>query len=125
VLDDNIFILNQFKTAKKEGQKIIQIPDELRDNINIYLKFHPFIKLILSKKNNEPVPFLVNFKGQPINQINGITRILNRVFNKKISSSMLRHIYLSSKYNSVLEEQKKDSELMSHSLSTQKAYIKK
>ena len=37
---------------------------------------------------------------------------------------MLRHIYLSGKYSSVLKEQEKDSKLMSHNLLTQKDYIK-
>ena len=38
---------------------------------------------------------------------------------------MLRHIYLSSKYAPILEEQKQDSIMMSHNLQTQKDYIKK
>ena len=38
---------------------------------------------------------------------------------------MLRHIYLTDKYSEVKEEQKNDSDFMSHSLGTQKTYIVK
>jgi hypothetical protein len=57
--------------------------------------------------------------------VNAITRVLNRVFGKKIGSSMLRHIYLSDKYKDQNEEMKKDAEAMGHSLDLQRAYIKK
>ena len=59
---------------------------------------------------------------------NGLTKLLTRIFtrdlDKKISSSMLRHIYLSEKYGKELEERKKDSHNMLHSLEQQKNYIK-
>jgi len=37
---------------------------------------------------------------------------------------MLRHIYLSSKYGKVQDDMKDDAELMSHSTTQQKDYIK-
>jgi len=46
------------------------------------------------------------------------------VFDKKIGSSLLRHIYLTDKYGDKLKEQKKSAENMAHSLKTQKEYIK-
>ena len=36
-----------------------------------------------------------------------ITKILNKIFNKKISSSMLRNIFLTDKYTDVMSELKK------------------
>jgi hypothetical protein len=51
--------------------------------------------------------------------------MLNKVFGKKVGSSMLRHIYLSGKYGNELEEMKKDAEAMGHSVSQQKEYILK
>ena len=71
----------------------------------------------------ENVPFLVYYNKKHIPD-NGITRILNKIFNKKIGSSMLRHIYLSGKYGNVLEEQKEDAKMMGHNVMTQKDYIK-
>ena len=115
------FIFNIFKTSKKDGQLIVNIPDNLMIVIKKYIKYHPNKKLL----KNENIPFLVDYKGVPLTSINSITRILNKIFNKNIGSSMLRHIYLSSKYSKVLDQQKEDSKLMSHNLQTQKDYIKK
>ena len=54
-----------------------------------------------------------------------ITKILNSIFKpKKISSSNLRHIYLTSKYGNILDDMKKDASMMSHSLNQQKEYVK-
>lgn len=113
------FIFNVYKTAKKDGQLIVGIPDELMSIIKTYIRHHP-LKNQLPAEN---IPFLVFSDGKSVKD-NGITRILNKIFKKKIGSSMLRHIYLSSKYGNVLEAQKKDSELMSHNLNTARDYIK-
>ena len=123
-LDNNSFVFNVFKTSKKDGSMTIEIPAELREIINIYLKFHPLIKGKITKKF-QPVSFLVYYDGSPFTQNNSITRILNKVFGKKVSSSLLRHSYLSGKYGDTTDEQKKDAEMMSHSVSMQKDYIKR
>ena len=68
--------------------------------------------------------FLVSSDGTPITAVNAITRVLNRIFGKKVGSSMLRHIYLSNKYGDKLEEMKDDAEKMAHSLAQQKESIK-
>ena len=112
------FIFNQFKTVKKEGQVKIDIPDNLMSIIQEYIKLRKL------KPKDFPAPFLVDASGKVLNEINSITRILNKIFNKKIGSSMLRHLYLSNKYGKVKEEMKSDSEQMSHSTSTQADYIK-
>lgn len=115
------FIFNKYKSFKKHGSQIIDISPELFQDIQVYLRHHPSIQGKITKKTREP--FLVWADGKNF-QANTITRILNRVFKKKISSSMLRHIFLSNKYGDVLEEMKKDSEDMAHTLETQKSYIK-
>jgi len=117
-------IFNKFKTSKKDGSVTIDIPESLQHVISLYLKYHPLIKGKITKKFN-PVPFLVYYDGKPFSQVNSITRILNKVFGKKVSSSMLRHVYLSHNYGDTLEHMKNDSEMMSHSLAQQKDYIKK
>jgi hypothetical protein len=122
-LDAKKFILNKFKTSKKEGQKQIEIPQQLMDIISIYLKHHPLLKGSRLTKTTH-VHFLVFKDGKPLDKVNSITRVLNKVFGKHIGSSQLRHIYLSDKYGDIQEEQKKDSEMMSHSLGMQKDYIK-
>lgn len=114
------FIFNVFKTSKKDGQLIINIPEDLFTIIKLYIKYHP-LKHLLKKEN---ISLLVKYDGEPYKLENSITRILNKIFNKKIGASMLRHIYLSSKYKNIIKEQELDSKNMSHNLLTQKDYIK-
>lgn len=118
-------IFNKYKTAKKEGQKIIPLPEEFLPILSVYLKYHPLLRGKKITKTTPPTPFLVYHNGEPLDKVNSITRILNKVFGRKVGSSMLRHIYLSSKYGDVQEEQKKDAEAMGHSTQQQKDYIKK
>jgi integrase len=121
--DNQEFIFNVFKTAKKEGQQRIKIPDQLMELIKTYLKYHPVIK---GKKITKTIntPFLVYYSGNNLDKVNSITRILNKVFGKSVGSSMLRHSFLSNKYADVLKNQKEDAKLMGHSVSQQKDYVK-
>jgi len=123
-IDKQRMIFNKYKTSKKEGQSIIELPADLRPILQTYIKYHPLIKGKITKKF-QPVPFLVYADGKPLDQVNSITRILNKVFGKKVGSSMLRHIYLSSKYGDISEEQKKDAAAMGHSVDMARDYIKK
>lgn len=102
------FIFNVYKTAKTYGQQRVSIPTEMGKMIAYYLKR----KAVKDKEH----------KFLPFDKENGITRILNRIFGKKVGSSMLRHIFLSSKYN--ISEMKDDAEKMGHSLEEQKKYMK-
>ena len=125
------FIFNKFKTNKKYGQQVVSfLPEkddeklnEFNEALDIYLKFHPLNtkpNLKFSKKTE--FPFLVYPSGNAFTQVNSITRILNKIFQKNVSSSMLRHIYLSTKYN--IDEMKKDAQDMGHSLNEQRQYMK-
>jgi integrase len=118
------FIFHKYKTAKKHGTQTHDIPDSLWDAINKYLKYHPLWKGV-AKRKNDPVKFLVGFDGAPLTAVNAITRILNRIFGKKIGSSLLRHIYISDKYGDLIEEQKEDAEAMGHSVAQQRDYYKR
>ena len=113
-VDNKQFIFRNYKTEKTHGEQIIPINDDLMSIINLYIKHYP---QKLNKKFY--VPFLVNYKGEPLTKINDITNILNKIFDKKIGSSMLRKIYLTEKYSDVKKESKKDAELMAHSQSVQ------
>jgi hypothetical protein len=121
--DDCKFIFNKYKTSKKRGQEILNINEDLMNVINKYFKFHPLIK---NKKINTKThfQFLVNYDGGALPSPNGITRILNKIFSKHISSSMLRHIYLSHVYGDTINKMKKTADAMGHSVETQKEYIK-
>ena len=80
--------------------------------------------MYLKHRNNKTDYFIVDYDGNPLKNVNSMTYLLNNIFDKKISSSMLRHIYLS-KYENINEEQKKDSKAMAHSIGTQAYYIRK
>jgi hypothetical protein len=117
------FIFNKYKTAKKYGTQKIAIPNTpespLFDTLLAYLRFHAPFK---ATKGKEPVPFLVFADGRPLTAVNAITRILNKVFGKKVGSSMLRHIFLSDKYD--IKEMEEDAAAMGHSVEEQKKYMK-
>jgi integrase len=106
------FVFNKYKTSKTYGTQTVPIPKELADALTIYLKRVP--------KNSTSL--LIAYDGTPLTQANAITRILNKTFGKKIGSSMLRHIYLSSKYD--IDEMTTDATQMGHSLEEQKQYMK-
>jgi len=114
------FIFNKYKTAKKYGPQHINIPTALADVISLYLKHHPLVKG--NKTKTTEFKFLVFPDGTPLTAVNAITRILNRVFGKKIGSSMLRHIFLSSKYD--IKEMETDAAAMGHSVEEQKKYLR-
>ena len=103
------FILNNYKTEKKYHSVEIDIPDELKQVILLYLKYHP---LKLELKNKEfNIPFLVE-DSKELKTSTEITKILNKIFDKKISSSMLRNIFLTSKYGDLVNELKEDTKIM-------------
>lgn len=121
-LKNNEFIFNKYKTYKKNGELIEKIPEDLLQVIKVYLKYHPLYK---NNKKSNPY-FLVYYDGSPLSSVNSITRILNNIFNKKIGSSMLRHIFLSSKFGNTVEEMKQTAEKMGHNINTAiDVYIKK
>ena len=115
-LTGNQFIFNKYKTAKKYGVQKIAIPDDLLNILVSYLKHHPLWK---ESKGKTAVPFLVSPGGVPITALNGITRILNKIFGKKIGSSMLRHIFLSDKYSDLKDDMAEDAAAMGHSVAEQ------
>jgi len=114
------FVFNKYKTVKKYGVQRVPLNPALLDVLALYLKHHMLYK---ASKGKTAVPFLV-VEDRPLTAVNSITRILNKIFGKKVGSSMLRHIFLSNKYEGILEEQTADSAAMGHSLEQQRDYIK-
>jgi hypothetical protein len=113
------FVFNKYKTAKKYAEQIEAVPAELQGILHTYIAHHP-----LAKSKTKEFKLLVKADGTPLNTVNSITRILNRIFGKKVGSSMLRHVYLSSKYGDTIKEMEKDGVAMAHSSAVQKSYIK-
>lgn len=78
------FIFNNYKTAKKYGQQIVDISPKLYYILNKWKKLQPEgTKFILTNEKGEKLtPSALTFK-------------LNKIFGKKISVNMLRHIFIS------------------------------
>ncbi|NBU34251.1 site-specific integrase [bacterium] len=114
------FVFNKYKTAKKYGEQKVSIPNTaeapLGDALVMYLRHHPLV----NGKTKE-AKFLVAHDGTPLESVNAITRILNKIFRKKIGSSMLRHIYITGKYGDMKKEMEDDAEAMGHSVKEQQS----
>ena len=111
------FSLGAYKTKEKYGVKKIDIDSKLNTIINKWLS------------HNDTGWFLINKQHTGLSD-NSLTKLLNKIFSptgKKIGSTILRHVYLSEKYDPELQaEMKKDSDAMMHSVATQQGvYVKK
>jgi len=115
VMDSNKFIFNKYKTANSHGTQEFDVPKDLVDAIYLYLKVHPSNK-------KTPFQFLVQADGSELPSVNSMTRILNKIFGKNVGATMLRHIYLSSKYD--VAEMNDDAEKMGHTSGMQHEYMK-
>jgi len=111
------FVFKSFKTSKQYPDQKIPIPEELLAVIKLYLRYYPIQPVV------DGSPFLVFYDGTPLEKVNVITRILNKIFGKKIGVSMLRHSYLTDKYKDVNAEKAKDAIEMGHSLGQQTDYV--
>lgn len=118
-LKTNTMIFNRFKTVGEMGQQKVYYGNRTRfvEALERYLKYNP------NRSDTLPYHFLVRRNGNEMDDSLQLTKFMNRIFYPKmISSSMLRHIYLSDKYD--VEEMKKDAELMRHSEAQQHDYLK-
>ena len=111
-----MFILNKYKTDKKYHSVEIDIPNTLKEILILYLKFHPHRNQL--QEPNYDFHLLVDKQGEPFKNSTEITKRLNKIFDKKISSSLLRNKYLTGKYSGVMEELQKDTKAMATSVST-------
>lgn len=101
------FVLNKYKTSKKYEELDLPIEDkDLRKILRYYLKM-----------NGMGVLFKTS-TGKPLTRIE-LSKVLlkysEKYMNKKISTTLLRKIYLSSKYGNMKEELEKDNKVMGHS----------
>lgn len=107
------FKLNEYKTAKFQGEKIIPIKDmELRKLINKWAKINGTGFILVNITKNTPMTS------------NGISKYLNKIFmkhlGKKVSSSLLRSIYITHKYNGKMsiKDKKELANNMTHTMKT-------
>ncbi len=107
------FIYNVYKTSKKYGENVIPVPPELKPVMRMY------IKLMDYNVGDNIFPMSRN----AISQL--LLKTSKKYMGKNISSTMLRKIYLSSKYGKLKEEMEKDASMMGHSVDVaQSTYVK-
>lgn len=110
------FVFNVYKTAKKYKQQQVEIPNKLKLIIDKWNKLNPLDYLLVNTRMTDKI--------NPTQ----LTNLLYGFFNKPISTSILRHIYLSHIYKDVpaLKEMEERAEDMGNSVSeTFKTYVKK
>lgn len=110
------FVFNEFKTRKQKGQQIIEVPKSLLAILKKWIAVLP--------ADEDYVLF--DTKGNPITP-SQITHRLNTIFDKPISTSMLRHIFLTSKFSGVNLKDLKDTAnaMGQNNIETTLSYVKK
>jgi ribosomal protein L18 len=108
------FYFNVYKTAKIYGLQVIDVPKELDIIMKKWIKINTNDYMLYSTNGNKLTSPQV-------------TRILNKVFDKNVSTSMLRHIYLTNEYKDIpaLSKMQNIASEMGHSVSTAMEYIKR
>lgn len=110
------FVFNSYKNSKRLGRQVIEnIPKPLENLINTWKLF------------NKADYLLINHNGNKITQ-SRIASLLNEIFGgRNISTSMLRHIYLSNKFKDVnLQELTETANAMGQTdIRTTLAYVDK
>jgi hypothetical protein len=109
-INNDRFVFNKYKTSNTYGKQIQDISEEdgLLWALNTYLKHHPL-------RQYQFYPLLVSRDGKRVAG-NHITRVLNKIFGKKVGSSMLRHIFLSTKFGSAVADLDTTTKAMAHSI---------
>jgi hypothetical protein len=122
VIDAKQFIFHKYKTARSHGEQVFDVPAPLVDALSLYLTRHPILHSKKFTAKTPAFPLLCSLDGSPLTAVNAITRILNRIFGRRVGSTMLRHIYLSSKYD--VAEMNETADRMGHTGNVQREYLK-
>lgn len=110
----NRFIFNKHKNESKTGMKSVSFPPQFKTLLTKYMKYNKSEYLIHTHDNKQ----LTSIQ---------MSKHLNNIFDKKISTSMLRHIYLTEmeKSSPTLAERKSTAKEMGHSMNVAMTYVKK
>lgn len=107
-------IFNSYKTAKTYGTQTITLPKPLQTILNKWIKINPTEYLLFDSKLNK----LSNVK---------LNQRINKLFGKKVGVNGMRHLFLSDKYQDLIEKNKSldsDMQQMGSSRNQEKIYIK-
>jgi hypothetical protein len=111
-LKNKRFILKVYKTNTVYGTKFINLPKLIIKLVKKWQKLNNTGYLLINTTNKSPMTS------------NGITKYLNKIFKpKKVSTTLLRKLYLSDKYS--VQEMEDDAYIMGHSVKTQQLVYRK
>jgi hypothetical protein len=112
--DGSNFYFGNYKTKGTYAMQVVPVPDDLKKVLNSYLENRPF-------RSDD---LLIKKSGKSFTT-KDIQLTINKVLGKKIGCTLMRSIFLSSKYGDVMDEMKSDAENMATSTSViQSNYIK-
>jgi hypothetical protein len=103
------FVFNNYKTAGSYKQVEIDVPKELQDILAVWLKYKPTENnhLLLHPDVHPPMHYSAN----------DMTKVLKRAFNNKdMGVSVLRNVFLTTKYGNMTEQLKDDTAKMGTSV---------
>jgi integrase len=115
-LEKNKIVFNSYKTAKKYGSQIYEVPSPLIPIVKKYLRLNK-TDYLFPKRNSDACMTNVDYN-----------RTLQKIFGKTISVDNLRSIYLSEKYKNIpdLSDMQETATAMGHSIQTGlENYVKK
>jgi hypothetical protein len=123
-ITNGIFYFNNYKTASTYNTQEVEVNDRLHELLKCYVNIHPEK---LTAKNQ--IYLLCNYDGSKINNVSTLTRIFNNIFmksvGKRISSNLLRNIYLTNEFKPQNDKLNDTAYNMGTSSSTiQNIYIK-
>jgi integrase len=117
VVSTGTFVINDYKTSGSNGSIIFNVNSDLKKFIKKYISYSPDVKYLFYNQNMEPY------------SSSAFTNKINKIFKDAIgvplSTTMIRHIYLTNKYGDLKKEMYKDAKMMGHSTDTQQGiYVK-
>jgi integrase len=115
-LEKNKMFFNSYKTAKTYGQQVVDIPLQLKNILNKWIKINPTEYLLFDTNMNQLSSVKLNQR-------------LNKIFGeKKVGVNQLRHTYLTDKYGHTINQKEEINNIMSNmgsSLEMLDTYVKK
>ena len=115
-LEKNKMFFNSYKTAKTYGQQVVDIPLQLKNILNKWIKINPTEYLLFDTNMNQLSSVKLNQR-------------LNKIFGeKKVGVNQLRHTYLTDKYGHTINQKEEINNTMSNmgsSLDMLDTYVKK
>lgn len=111
-----VFVFNVYKTVRKYGQQQVAVPPTLRTLLTTWKKLNPHDYLLMNVSQTNKISSTT------------ITQLLHDFFERPLSTSMLRHIFLTEEYKDVpaIKDMKQRAHDMGHDLRTALGtYVKK